>query len=48
MSASEAEASQGNETMIETISNFDNVSSVKNREAVLIVDTTQNDNMMQV
>ena len=46
-SGSEAEASQGEETMIETFSNFENVSSVKNREAVLI-DPTQNDNEMQV
>ena len=47
LSASEAEASQGNETMIETLSNFDNVSSVRSREAVLI-DHTQNENEMQV
>ena len=46
MSASQAEASHGNETMIETLSNFDNVSSVRDREAVLI-DPTQNENEMQ-
>ena len=34
--ASEAEASQGNETMIETLSNFDKVSSVRSKEDVLI------------
>ena len=42
-----SEASQGNETMIETLSNFYNVSSVKDRKAVLI-DTSQNENDMQV
>ena len=36
LSASEAETSQGVETMIETLSKFDNVSSVRDREAVLI------------
>ena len=47
MSASEAKASQSNETMIETLINFDNVSSVRIREAVLF-DTTQNVTEMQV
>ena len=47
MSASEAEASQGKETMIESLSNLDNVSSVTDREAVLN-DPTQNENEMQV
>ena len=47
LSASEAEASQGTETMIETLCNFDNVSSVRDKEAVLI-DPTQNENEMQV
>ena len=47
ISDSEAEASRSIETMTETLSNFDNVSSVRNREAVLI-DTTQNENEMQV
>ena len=46
MSTSEAEASQGYETMIETLSNFD-VSSARKREAVLI-DTTKNEKEMQV
>ena len=41
LSASEAEASQGNETMIETLCIFDNVSSVRDRETVLN-DPTQN------
>ena len=47
LSASEAEASQGNEAIIETLSNFDNVSSVRDRDAVLI-DPTQNEKEMQV
>ena len=42
--ASEAEASHGIETMIETLSNFD---TVRDKEAVLI-DPTQNENEMQV
>ena len=33
--------------MMETLSNFDNVSSVRDREAVLI-DPTQNENELQV
>ena len=47
MSTSEAEVSQGNETMTETLRNFDNDSSVRDREAVLI-DPRQNENEMQV
>ena len=47
LSPSEAEASQGNEIVIETLNNFDNVSSVRHREAVLI-DPTQNENDMKV
>ena len=43
----EAEASQGNETMIETLSVFDNVKSVRNRETGLI-DPTQNENEMHM
>ena len=46
MRASEAEASQDNETLIETRSNIDNVSSVRYKEAVLI-DPTQNENEVQ-
>ena len=45
--ASEAEASQGNETMIETLRNFDNSRSVRGREAVLN-DSTHNEIEMQV
>ena len=47
LSASEAEASQGNETMMETFSNVDNFSSVRDMGAVLI-DPTQNGNEMQM
>ena len=47
ISASEAEVSQSNETMIETVSKFDNVSSVRCRETVCF-DATQNDNEMQM
>ena len=47
MSASEAKASQGNETMIETLSSYDNVSSLRDREAAL-VDPAQNENEMQI
>ena len=42
LSASEAGASQGNEAMIETLSNFDILSSVTDRGAVLI-NPTQNE-----
>ena len=45
--APEAEASQGIENLIETLGNFDYVSSVRNREAAL-VDTTQKENEMQM
>ena len=47
LSASEAEAPQGIETMIETLSNFDNVGSVRDKGAVLI-DPTQNEAEIQV
>ena len=47
LSASEPKASQGNETMIETLSSYDNVSSLRDREAVL-VDPTQNEYEMQI
>ena len=47
ISASEAVASQGNVTMTERLSTFDNVSSVRDGEAVL-TDSTQNENEMQV
>ena len=45
-SASEAEASKGIETIIETLSEFDNVCAVRGREPVLI-DSTQNENEIQ-
>ena len=47
MSTSEIETSQGNETVIETLSNFGNVSSFRNDGAVL-VSGTQNENEMQI
>ena len=47
ISASEAKASQGNETVIETLSNFGNVSSVRGSETIL-VDATESENKMQV
>ena len=47
LSASEIETSQGNETVIETLSNFENVSSVRDEETVLD-SGTQNENEMQV
>ena len=47
LSASEAEASQGNETMMKTFSNVDNFSSVRDMEAV-VIDPTQNGNEMQM
>ena len=47
MSASEIETSQGNETVIETLSNFENVSSV--RDAEIALDSgKRNENEMQV
>ena len=42
ISASEAETSQDNETVIETFSNVDNLSSVRDKEAVLF-DATQSE-----
>ena len=47
LSASEIETSQGNETVIETLSNFENVSSVRDEETALD-SGTQNENEMQV
>ena len=47
LSTSEIKTSQGNETVIETLSNFENVSSVRNDEAVLDCGT-QSENEMQI
>ena len=47
MSASEIETSQGNETTIETLSNFENVGSFREGETVL-VSGSQNEDEMQV
>ena len=47
LSASEVETSQGNETVIETLSNFENVSSVRDEETALD-SGTQNENEMQI
>ena len=47
LSTSEIETSQGNETVIETLSNFGSVSSVRNDGAVLD-SGTQNENEMQI
>ena len=47
LSASEIETSQGNETVIETLSNFENVSSVRDEE-IALDSGTQNENEMQV
>ena len=47
LSTSEIETSQGNGTVIETSSNFENVNSVRDDEAVLN-SGTQNENEMQV
>ena len=47
LSASEIETSQGNESVIETLSNFENVGSVRNEEIVLD-SGTQNENEMQI
>ena len=44
---SEAEVLQSNKILIETLSNFDDVSSVRGIEAVSI-DATRNENEMQV
>ena len=46
LSASEIETSQGNETVIETLSNFQNVSSVRHEE-IALDSGTQNENEMQ-
>ena len=47
LSASEIETSQGNETVIETLSNFENVSSVRDEKTAL-ESGTQNENEMQI
>ena len=47
LSASEIETSQGNETVIETLSNFENVSSVRDEE-IALDSGTQNENKMQI
>ena len=47
LSASEIETSQGNETVIETLSNFVNVSSVRDEE-ITLDSGTQNENEMQI
>ena len=47
LSTSEIESSQGNETVIETLSNFENVSSVRNEE-ITLDSRTQNENEMQI
>ena len=47
MSTSEIETSQGNETVIEILSNFENVSSVRDEE-IALDSGTQNENEMQI
>ena len=47
LSASEIETSQGNETVIETLSNFENVSSVRDEE-IALDSGTQNESEMQI
>ena len=47
LSTSEIETSQGNETVIETLSNFENVSSVRDEE-IALDSGTQNENEMQI
>ena len=47
LSTSEIETSQGNETVIETLSNFENVCSVRDEE-IALDSGTQNENEMQV
>ena len=47
LSTSEIETSQGNETVIETLGNFENVSSVRDEELALY-SGTQNENEMQI
>ena len=46
MSTSAIETSQGNETVIETLSNFENVSSVRDEE-IALDSGTKNENEMQ-
>ena len=47
LSTSEIETSQGNGTVIETLSNFENVSSVRDEE-IALDSGTQNENEMQI
>ena len=47
LSASEIEPSQGNETVIEILSNFENVSSVRDEE-IALDGGTQNENELQI
>ena len=47
LSTSEIETSRGNETVIETLSNFENVSSVRDEEKTLD-SGTQNENELQI
>ena len=47
LSTSEIETSQGNETVIEILSNFENVSSVRDEE-IALDSGTQNENEMQI
>ena len=47
LSTSEIETSQGNETVIETSSNFGNVSSIRNEE-IALDSGTQSENEMQI
>ena len=47
LSTSEIETSQGNETVIETLSNFENVISVRDEE-IALDSGTQNENEMQL
>ena len=47
MSLSEIDKSQGNETVIETLSNFENVSSVRD-EKIALDSGTQYENEMQI
>ena len=47
LSTSEIETSQGNEIVIETLSNFENVSSIRDEE-IALDSGTQNENEMQI
>ena len=47
LSTSETETSRGNGTVIETLSNFENVSSVRDEE-IALDSGTQNENEMQI